>query len=258
MGNSGSSAVSSGGSSGTCKSCNTCSQKGLYFGFGKKTDVKFYAIVKGKQRRVYTTHKGRFYKEGSKLVKLPPGIQTFKEPKKVTAPKRKVPKKGPKKVVKVPKRKVVKDSKNKKIGTRLSARAIFNEKGMKAVGRSYSILQKDGTRKMKVLRLRKNGSPYFANKFGNTYGNNYSYNYFGNRHLMHNNKTFGQHIVPCEANGLTHQNIPFNKNWLRGSPMDNMTGLRNSWPVQLLPPAGVAQPRSMSILPRMRRTSFGA
>ena len=75
---------------------------------------------------------------------------------------------------------------------------------------------------------------------------------------MQNNKTFGKHIIPGEANGLTHLNIPFNKNWLRGSAIDNMTGLRDSWPVELLPPAGVAQPRSMSILPRMRRTSFGA
>ena len=128
--------------------------------------------------------------------------------------------------------------------------------GMSAVGRSFPILQKDGSKQMKILRLRKNGSPYFANNFGNAY--DYSQNYFGNRHLMRNNKTFGQHIIPGEANGLTHLNIPFNKNWLRGSVIDNMTGLRDSWPVELLPPAGVAQPRSMSILPRMRRTSFGA
>ena len=49
MGNSGSSAVTSGtsGSASGCKSCNTCSQKGLYFGFGKRTDAKFYAIIKG-------------------------------------------------------------------------------------------------------------------------------------------------------------------------------------------------------------------
>lgn len=260
MGNSGSSP-----GNGTCKSCNSCSEKGLYFAFGKKTDVKFYAVIKGKERRVYVDSKGRYYKEGSVRRTLPKGTRTFKKdsPKRrVKAPKRKTtpirkkesrseprsgPRSGPRKV---PMTKVVKDKRKRNIGRRLSARAVFNEQGMSAVGRSFSVLQKDGTHKMKVLRIRQNGSPYFANNFGNK---------FGNRHLMHNNRTFGNHIKECQRNRLTHLNAPENKDWLRGSYVNNMTGLKYSWPNELLPPAGVAQPRKMSILPRVAgRSHFGA
>ena len=263
MGNSGSSP-----GNGTCKSCNSCSEKGLYFAFGKKTDAKLYAVIKGKERRVYMDSKGRYYKEGSVRRTLPKGTRTFKKdspkrrvkaPKRKTTPIRKKERSGPRKVtkgyylrkkIKSPTTKVVKDKRNRNIGRRLSARAVFNELGMKAVGRSFSVLQKDGTHKMKVLRIRQNGSPYFANNFGNR---------FGNRHLMHNNRTFGNHIKECQRNGLTHLDIPFNKDWLRGSYVDNMTGLKYSWPNELLPPAGVAQPREMSILPRVAgRSHFGA
>ena len=240
MGNSGSSP-----SNGTCKSCNTCSQKGLYFGFGKKVDSKFYAFIKGKERRVYIDSKGKYYKEGSIRRTLPKGTRTFKKDllkRKVKAPKQKaspIRKKSPKnKVPKSPMTKVVKDNRKRYLGRRLSARAVFNELGMKAVGRSFPILQKDGSHKMKVLRIRQNGSPYFANKFGNKFGNS---------------------IKEYKHNGLTHLTIPVNKNWLRGSYIDNMTGLKYSWPNELLPPSGIPQPRKMSILPRVAGHShFGA
>jgi len=245
MGNSGSSQSPSSG--GACKSCNKCSEQGLYFSFGK-TDDKLYAIIKGKQRRVYVDKKGKYYKEGSTRRSLPSGTRTYKVKKsKIKSPKRKVPKNYYlKKTVKSPLYKSVKDTKKRQVGKRLSARAVFNEMGMNAVGRSFSILQKDGSHKMKVLRLRQNGSPYFANKFGN-------------RHLMHNHRTFGKHVESCKASNLSHLNMPVNKNWLRGSPMEDMTGLKYSYPSALLAPGGVAQPHKMSILPRMaRRSYFGA
>jgi len=228
--------------------CNSCSQSGLYFSFGKRTDAKFYALIKGKQRRVYVDSKGRYYKENSKKKYLPNSIKTHKlSPKKVKSPKRKLspkrkpgPKrksgpKGPKpkpkgyylrKKVKSPLTKVVKDKKKRSIGTRLSARAVFNEMGMSAIGKSFSILQKDGTYKTKYLRLRQNGSPYFANNFGKKH----------------------------PYDGPIHLNFEKNKNWLRGPyPGDDMTGLKNSWPNYgyNIPPAGVAQPFRTSLLPRI-------
>ena len=47
--------------------CNTCSSGGRYFSFGKKTDTKFYAIIKGKARRVYLdlSKRKKYYKEGN-------------------------------------------------------------------------------------------------------------------------------------------------------------------------------------------------
>ena len=211
--------------------CNSCSQSGLYFSFGKKTDEKLYALIKGKQRRVYVDSKGKYYKENSKKKYLPKGTRTQKlSPKKVKSlPKHKRPK--PKdyylrKKVKSPRRKVVKDDKKRKIGTRLSARYIFNKMGMNAIGKSFNILQKDGKYKTKYLRLRKNGSPYFSNNFGK-------------------NSTYYNPI---------HLNVPYNKNWLRGPyPGDDMTGLKNSWPNYGydIAPAGVAQPFRTSLLPRI-------
>ena len=223
-----------------CKSCNTCSQNGLYFSFGRsqKSD-KLFAVIKGKERRVYVDSKGKFYKDGSVRKILPKGTRTYKEkknkkqqqkrksnPKKV--PKKKVPKGYYlRKQIKSPLLKQVKDKKKRKIGSRLSARAVFNEMGMRAVGRSFPILQKDGTTKMKVLRIRQNGSPYFANNFGNN-----------------------------KVTKLNLLDIPVNKNWLRGSSLDNMTGLKQSYPMNLIPPGGVAQPRKMSILPKVN--NFGS
>ena len=225
--------------------CNSCSQSGLYFSFGKRTDAKFYALIKGKQRRVYVDSKGRYYKENSKKKYLPKGTRTQKlSPKKVKVPKRKYPKRKPKpkgyylrKKVKSPLRKVVKDKKKRSIGSRLSARAVFNQMGMSAIGKSFSILQKDGTYKRKYLRLRQNGSPYFANNFGKKHHND----------------------------GAIPLNLLKNKNWLRGPyPGDDMTGLKNSWPNYgyNIAPAGVAQPFRTSLLPRIsagtrRGNNFG-
>ena len=216
--------------------CNSCSQSGLYFSFGKRTDAKLYVLIKGKQRRVYVDSKGRYYKENSKKKYLSKGTRTQKLlPKKVKVPKRKLAPKGRKskpksyylrKKVKSPLRKVVKDNKKKTIGTRLSARAVFNEMGMSAIGKQFSILQKNGTYKKKYLRLRHNGSPYFANNFGKNHIND----------------------------DLINLNLPINKNWLRGPyPGDDMTGLKYSWPNYSynIPPGGVAQPYRTSLLPKI-------
>lgn len=216
--------------------CNSCSQKGLYFNFGKPQDSNLYALIKGKQRRVYVDSKGRYYKENSKKKYLPKGTRTQKLlPKKVKVPKRKSNPKGPKhkpkgyylrKKVKSPLRKVVKDKKKRSIGSRLSARAVFNQMGMVGIGKSFRILQPNGTYKTKYLRLRQNGSPYFANNFGRKHPND----------------------------GPIHLNFLKNKNWLRGPyPGDNMTGLKNSWPNYGydIAPGGVAQPFRTSLLPRI-------
>jgi len=231
MGNTSSSSVQS--SQKTSK-CNSCSQSGLYFSFGKRTDAKLYTLIKGKQRRVYIDSKGRYYKENSKKKYLPKGTKTQNlSPKKLKVSKRKSGPKGPKskpkgyylrKKVKSPLKKVVKDNKKRKIGSRLSARAVFNEMGMSAIGKSFRILQKDGTYKRKYLRLRQNGSPYFANNFGR----------------KHNDSSI-------------HLNFLQNKNWLRGNSPCKMTGLKNSWPNYgyNIPPTGVAQPFRTSLLPRI-------
>jgi hypothetical protein len=235
--------------------CNSCSQGGLYFGFGKtSSNPKLYTLIKGKQRRIYVDSKGRYYKEQSKKKYLKKGIRTYKlsPSKKIKkqvkkpikkSPIRKVkkgPKKGPKKVpkgyylkkkVKSPFRKVVKNKKDKPIGDRLSARAVFNDMGMKAIGMSFLILQKDGTRKRKILRLRKNGSPYFANNFGNNGLNSAN--------------------IHDSSNSSLQLNISTNKNWLRGPEFDNMTGLKKSWPTfgYDIAPGGVAKPFRTSLLP---------
>lgn len=212
--------------------CNACSQGGSYFSFGKRTkkvkssEVKLYAKIKGKKRRVYIDSKGKYYKENSKRRKLPKGIKTYK-----LSSKRKTVPKGfyLRKKVKSPSRKIVKDKRGKKIGTRLSARTVFDKMGIKALGKSFNILQKNGSYKTKYLRLRQNGSPYFANNFGKNYINKEP----------------------------VHLNIPYNPNWLRGPyPGDDMTGLKNSWPNYKynIPPAGVPQPFRTSILPRVAST----
>lgn len=213
--------------------CNSCSQSGLYFSFGKKPDEKLYALIKGKKRRVYVDSKGRYYKENSKKKYLPKGTRTQKlSPKKIkSSPRRNSPKRKPKgyylrKKIKSPLRKVVKDKNKRTIGTRLSARAVFNEIGMRAIGKPFRILQPNGTYKTKYLRLRQNGSPYFANNFGK-------------KHLN---------------DGAIQLNLLKNKNWLRGPyPGDDMSGLKNSWPNYGydIPPAGVEKPFRTSLLPRI-------
>ena len=199
--------------------CNSCSQNGMYFSFGKRTDAKLYALIKGKQRRVYVDLKGRYYKQNSKKKYLPRGTRTYKLSSRKKSPLKKV---KDKKV----KDKKVKDKKEKSIRTRVSARVVFNQMGTKVIGKSFSVLQKDGTYKTKYLRLRKNGSPYFSNSFGKKHPND----------------------------GAVHLNFLKNKNWLRGPyPGDDMTGLKNSWPNYSydIPPAGVAQPFRTSLLPRI-------
>ncbi len=181
-------------SNNNCNNCNTCSQKGLYFGFGKTEVKKLYY----NNRVVNQDSKGKFIKVDGKKKYLPKGakLTSVKKPPPAKKPAKKPVKKPAKKPVKKPKgyylkkkikspeKKVVKNKNKKVIGERLSARAQFNKGGMSVVGKKYLILQKDGTYKEKVLRLRVNGSPYFANKFGNEL---------------------------CKSNGSIHLNLPMNK-----------------------------------------------
>ena len=224
MGNSGSTVNSN------CKNCNSCSQNGLYYenSFGKAPAKKYYqnyVVYKDVYGRRYTIH-------GGKRHFLPKGARTTSKIVKVKSPKRKVnsPRRKPKNYYKdrdVPSKlvKTVKDRKGKKIGSRLSARSVYNSLGRSAIGRSFNVLQKDGSYKMKFLRLRKNGSPYFANNFGNS------------------NKFM---VTP------THLRFNTNKNWLRGENMCKLTGVKNSWPNDgfNIPPIGVPVPFKTSLLPR--------
>lgn len=179
-------------------SCNSCSQGGEYFSFGKYSSVnnnKVYVKMGGKIRRVYSDSKGRYYRENSKKRYLPKGTRTFKDkskirhsPKKHYSPKKKSKPRGYylRKNVKTPGRKVVKNIKNKSIGTRLSARTIFNQYGYRSIGRSFNILQKDGNYKKKYLRLRINGSPYFSNNFGSQSVQPLNLQFrISNRHIPH-------------------------------------------------------------------------
>lgn len=203
-----SSTTSSTTSSQKTSKCNSCSQNGLYFSFGKKLDNKRYALIKGKQRRVYRDSKGRYYKENSKKKYLKKGTRT--NTVGPTGQKRHYKKDHYLKKHKSLNTKIVKDKKKRFVGYRLSARSVFNKMGRKAVGKSFNILQKDGTYKKKYLRIRYNGSPYFANKFGDT----------------------------------LQLNIPYNHNWLRGHNPSKMTGIKYSWPNKgyNIAPSGVEQP----------------
>ena len=103
----------------------------------KKSDKKYY-----KGYLVYKNSKGRYINKKGKKQYLPKGAKTTK-------------------------RKPVKDSRGRKIRTRLSARSVYNKDGKKAIGKKFKVLQKDGSIKVKTLKLRKNGSPYFTtSKFG--------------------------------------------------------------------------------------------
>ena len=126
---------------------------------------------------------------------------------------------------KSPKRKVVKNKKNQVVGKRLSARHIYDTEGKKALGKKFRILQKDGTYKVKVLKLRKNGSPYFANKFGN------------------------QVSFPLDLN-------------VHGPSYDSLTGIKYSWPQypHNIAPSGVPPPDKMRLFPKdvhFHKNSFG-
>ena len=128
----------------TCKDCNGCSQGGTYYttSFGLANRHNKSSTVKRRQTPV---------RRQSPVKRRPSSVKRRQSPVK-------------RRQTQV--RRVVKDNKNRKIGTRLSARDIFDRMGMASLGKTYNILQKDGTYKMKVLRLRNNGSPYFANNFG--------------------------------------------------------------------------------------------
>lgn len=199
--------------------CSTCSQGGSYFSFGR--------VHRKKSPKRKTTKR--------------------KSPKRKTT-KRKMTKR------KSPKRKVVKDKRGRKIGTRLSARTVYDEKGRKALGKSFRILQKDGKYKMKVLRLRRDGVPYFSTKFGSV------------ETVMPKPVRFNKHL-PHDK--VYHLNIPYNNHWLRGPVSDDMTGILNSWPNKgmYIAPGGVEQPLRTSMLPKMApgtrhmhfgKTCFGA
>ena len=123
--------------------------------------------------------KGRYVVSGGKKKRLPKGARATskKTVKKASPAKRKPKPKGyySKKYIKSPLRKKVystpkdKRKSKKEIGKRLSARAVYNEHGNKAVGKTYNVLQPSGEYVTKYLRLRKNGSPYFTTKFGHTH-----------------------------------------------------------------------------------------
>ena len=200
--------------------CNSCSEGGQYFfGRTRKSPVKKKTVKrtvrKSPVRKKTVKHNVR-RKSPVKRKKVPKGYYLRKK-------------------VKSPFTKVVKDKRKRTIGTRLSARALFNRHGKGVVGHSFPVLQKDGTYVMKVIRLRQNGSPYFANKFGNYY--------FGNQY---------QKSV-CTSPKITHLTFKLANNSLRGPKYDDMTGLLNTWPNygKNIPPGGVAQPYKTSLLPRM-------
>jgi len=222
---------------------NKCSQGGSYYSmsFGAKPKKKpMY-----KNHVVYSDSKGRYIKVKTKkgLTKryLPKGAKTTSSKKRRSPVRRSPVRRSP--VRRSPVRrspyKPVKNKRGKNIGSRLSARAVYDEYGNAALNKKFNILQKDGSSKLKVLKLRKNGSPFFSNSFGK--------------------------VQP------THVNSPLNYNWLRGPKMSEMTGNKLSWPAThidkygvnfkapkygLLPPAGVEQPLQTNLLPRYI-TSFG-
>lgn len=135
--------------------------------FGKKHSNASYKVGYYNGLIVKKDSKGRYITKSLKKHYLPKGTRVYYEKAKSLKSK-KIEKKSTKKTKKPKKYKKVKskDKTKKVIGKRLSARAVFDEKGKMALGKSFKILQPDGSMKMKVLRLRKNGSPYFANKFG--------------------------------------------------------------------------------------------
>jgi len=181
-----------------------------------------FHLIGNKRHTIYKDKKGRYYIVGGKKRYLKKGTR-------LSSP---IKRKGPKKqkdYSKVkrhsPKRKVVKNKKEQVIGKRLSARHVYDTEGRKALGKKFRILQKDGTYKLKVLRLRKNGSPYFANKFGNKVS------------------------FPLDLQ-------------LHGPAFDNLTGYKNTWPNYpfMIPPGGVRQPDKMRLFPKgvhFHENSFG-
>ena len=179
------------------------------FGVKKNSDNligKYADKSRNKVYSVYKNTKGRYYKVGSKKIYLKKGTRLTYSRKKPKKPK-----------------KIIKTKKTKKT-KRLSARNVYNKDGKKALGKTFRILQKDGTYVVKILKLRKNGSPYFANKFGA--------------------------LVKFPLN----LNIKGNSN--------NLTGYNNTWPNYpfTIPPSGVNIPDKMNLYPKgvhFHKNKFG-
>jgi len=211
MGNNGSNLVSG---------CTTCSQGGSSFGDYSLTS---FGKVSNNKNRYYKDHivksdnRGRYILVKGKKKYLPKGARTSTKKDKENKKSKKVKSLGTK---------IVRNKKGKKLGRRLSARSIYNKEGKKALGKSFNILQKDGKYKRKILRLRKNGSPYFATKFGEQ---------------------------------KYHLNFNLDKRIPLGPKYDDMTGYKNSWPNNgfNIPPSGLRRPRPMSILPKGAHSHFG-
>ena len=213
MGNNGSNLVTG---------CTSCSQGGSSFGdysltsFGKARNEKKYY----KDHIVKSDSRGRYILVKGKKKYLPKGART--DTKKNKKPKGYYLRQK----VKSPGRKTVRNKKGKKVGKRLSARTILNQQGKKALGKSFDILQKNGKYKRKILRLRENGSPYFATKFGEQ---------------------------------KYHLNFNLDKRIPLGPKYNEMRGFKYSWPDNgfNIPPSGLRRPRPISILPKGAHSHFG-
>ena len=147
-----------------------------FFGSEKtKLDFKNFVGIYN-DKLIFKDTKGRYYVTSGKKHYLKKGTRVSKtkleQSPKRNSPKRNSPKRNSPKRKERPKYKTVKLN-NKELGKRLSARHVYDTKGKKALGKKFKILQPDGTVKTKVLRLRKNGSPYFATKFGQNNEDNY-------------------------------------------------------------------------------------
>jgi hypothetical protein len=200
--------------------CTSCSQGLPLMSFGAAKQMKTYynGYV------VRKDNKGKYIMVNYKKKYLPKGTRTqtklVKSPKKKTTTKKKTTKKKTTKKKPQKLEKVVKSPSKKVLGKRLSARGVYDRLGKKAVGKQFAILQRDGTYVDKFLRLRENGSPYFSTKFGK----------------------------------MIHARFPIDQRLL-GPDQDSLTGIKNSWPngyENVFPPAGVEQPRAISLFPLVR------
>ena len=160
-----------------------------------------------KGRMVHHDSKGRFIRKPRGVTRT--GRRTVYTKQYLPRGAKTSTKKGTKKGTKP-----VKNTRGRVVGRRLSARSVYNDHGRKAVGKSYRILQKDGKYKTKVLKLRRNGSPYFATKFGK----------------------------------ISHLNIPYSSH-INGRRYDDMTGYKYSWPMNTynIAPGGVRRPHDISL-----------
>ena len=122
-----------------------------------------------KSKLVKTNSKGRYtLTTGGNKKYLEPGARTTstKNPSSKKPSSKKPSTKKPSTKKPSPDYKPVKNYKLKQIGHRLSARSVYDKHGAKSIGMKFNILQPNQTFKLKVLRLDKNGRPFFSNKFG--------------------------------------------------------------------------------------------